>query len=559
MYENEKIRSARRVLVVEDNEINREMLKMILEENYEVLEAENGAQGMQLLKENFRTLSLILLDVQMPVMDGYEFLRIQREDELLRSVPVIVTTGSTISEDEERCLTLGATDFVTKPYNPRVIVRRVEAIIRLHESITELQEIEFDALTGLYTRNAFYHHAKDLFQSADGKLDMMMLNLEDFSYLNERYERYQADELLKHIGKCIRKNLPDALLSSRLKEDRFVILREHRDTDDRETVAELDRILHENAPIPDFRAKFAVYREIPTDTPAGVLCTRLSLALKTIKHRYQENLAVYDRTMSEKFDRIRRIQNSMEDALQESQFLVYYQPKHDVRTGKIAGAEALVRWFHPEYGFMSPGDFVPFFEENGFIAQLDLYIWRTVCRDIRHWQELGLQPVPISVNVSRHDFLARDCLEKVLQLIRESGVDRELLHVEITESLGISDKVILEKAKEIRDAGIRIELDDFGSGQSSLSSLVDIPMDVVKMDMSFARSLDRQKEVVRMIISLAHALGCEVVAEGVETEEQINTLRSMGCDLIQGFYYSGPMPESDFEEYLRKQNRETAV
>ncbi len=550
MYDGVK----RKVLIVEDNEINREMLREIMSEQYYVLEAADGAEGAQMLREHFRDLSLILLDVQMPRMDGYAFLKWQHADPLFSGVPVIVTTGSQISEDEERCLALGASDFVTKPYNPRVILRRAEAIIRLRESIAALEAVEHDPVTGLYTKRAFYHHGQSRLDRVQTVIDMLMINIEDFSYINERYGETVGDALLRHIGQCILTAEEETVISCRYHADRFILMRERRQiSPDHETeAAQFDSTVHSGAPIRDFTVKYAIYENVDTTVPISVLCDRLAVAMKTVKKQYGRRLAYYDATMSEKMDRLHRIEQSMTKALAEGQFLVYYQPKHDAFTGQIAGAEALVRWVHPEYGFLSPGEFIPLFEENGFITHLDLYVWQTVCRDLGEWQAAGLSIVPVSVNASRRDFVSVDDAEKIMAPIRDNGLDEQFLHMEITESLGIGDEAVVQKVKAVRGKGICIELDDFGTGHSALGSLRDIPMDVIKLDISFVRSLEKQKEIVQMIISLAHALGLPTVAEGVETEEQINILRAFGCDLFQGYYYSKPLPAEEFRRYLRE-------
>ena len=546
-------RTKRGILIIEDNDLNREMLRVILENDYRVIEATDGKQGLEMLRQNFRDLSVVLLDVQMPEMDGYEFLRIYREDDMISSVPVIVATGSSDSEDEEKCLAFGAADFVTKPYKPNVILRRIEAVIRLHESIATLQAVEFDSLTGLYTKKAFRHHAENIVRDGD-RYDMLMINIEDFSYLNERYGEARCSQLLQHIGKFLLINDRYSIIASRYTDDRFVMMRKHTDSNHEVEAAEFDRRLHKNAPIADFTVKYALYDDFPTDVSADVLFSRLALAAKTIKHQYNRQVAFYDPSMSERNDRLRKIEECMEEALREKQFRVYFQPKHDSVTGKLSGAEALVRWTHPEYGFLSPGDFIPLFEENGFITQLDLYVWQTVCENLRLWREAGLTPVPVSVNASRRDFVHIDSAETLLNPLLQNNIDKKYLHIEITESLGVSNEAVFKKVKVLHDLGFQIELDDFGSGQSSLGTIKDIPMDVIKLDVSFARALDKQKEIVQMIISLAHALGHKTVAEGIETDDQLETLRELGCDFIQGYYYSKPLPEAEFREYLRRAN-----
>ncbi len=546
-------REKRGVLIVEDNELNREMLSEICRSEYRVFEASDGVEGLALLKEHLRDLSLVLLDVQMPKMNGYQFLETMQKDELLSSVPVIVTTGNSITENEEKCLSLGASDFVTKPYNPRIILRRMEAIIRLKESIAAIDVIEHDSLTGLYTKNAFFLRAQRLLDHSEDQIDMVLINIEDFSYLNLRYGEKLSDRLLVHFAKRIRECGEENILSCRFNVDRFVMLRVHEDCDHQKLSAEFDRALHEGAPISEFTVKYAVYDNVPKGVSIAELCDRLKTTVETIRHQFNRQVAFYDDEVIQKTARLRKLVECMEDALTDGQFRVYYQPKHDAKTGKIAGAEALIRWVHPEFGFLPPFEFIPLFEQNGFVTNVDLFVWNSVCKHIKEWKAEGLPVVPISVNASRRDFLAVDRLELLTDPIRENGLENRFLHLEITESLGIDDRPLLEKVKKIREAGFQIELDDFGSGQSSLGSICDIPMDVIKLDISFARSLDRQKEIVRMIVSLAHALGMKTVAEGVETEEHIRTLRELGCDYFQGYYYSKPLPEPEFREYLKKE------
>ena len=550
-YETYTAQKKRGILIVEDNDLNRQMLTAILEDKYDITEAADGVEGLEKLRAGYRDLSLVLLDVQMPNMNGYEFLERQRQDELLASVPVIVTTGSNISEDEEKCLALGASDFVTKPYNPQIIIRRIEAIIRLSESMATLKAVEFDAVSGLYTKEAFIHHfQRYLDENKDKQYDMLMINVEDFSYINELYGVARGERLLRHIGEVISVCNFGAMMSCRYMNDRFILMRLHSDSDVKDEVTVYNEKIHENAPVRNFVLKFAVYTDVDTSVPVAALCERLAATMKTVKRRYDMQFASYSTEMAEKAKHLKKIEDCMKDALKQKQFSVYYQPKHDAKTGEISGAEALVRWNHPEYGFLSPADFIPLFEENGFITKLDSYVWDTVCEDLRGWIDDGIKPVPISVNASRRDMLSMDTPDQLLLPVRQNGIDVGLLHIEITESASVNDDVILEKVKAVRDIGIKIELDDFGSGQSSLGTIRDIPADIIKLDMSFVRHIEQQKEIVKMIISLAHALGHKIVAEGVENEEQLAILRDFGCDYIQGFYFSKPLPQNEFRQYL---------
>ena len=247
----------------------------------------------------------------------------------------------------------------------------------------------------------------------------------------------------------------------------------------------------------------------------------------------------------------------MDEALEKEQFQVYYQPKHDCETEKVTGAEALIRWNHPKYGFMSPGQFIPLFERNGFITKIDSYVIKKVCGDMKEWIDKGITPVPVSINVSRRDFFEKGWIAEQLELINSKELNPELLHIEVTESLYVENAdIIIEQVKKIQSFGHPIEMDDFGSGYSSLGMLADFPLDVVKLDISFVKRIEINEIVIEAIISLAHKMGFKVVAEGVETEKQYKILKGLGCDYIQGFYFSKPLNKEDFEKYTLEKYRE---
>ncbi len=248
-----------------------------------------------------------------------------------------------------------------------------------------------------------------------------------------------------------------------------------------------------------------------------------------------------------------RIIETMERALEECQFQIFYQPKHETVTGNIAGAEALVRWNHPEYGFMGPGQFIPLFERNGFITKLDCFVLEQVCKDIQRWKQDGLPLVPISVNVSRRDFIESGCIDKQYQIVEKYNIDHSLLHMEVTESLySENTDLIISQVKRTQEMGFVIEMDDFGAGYSSLGSLSTFPLNVLKLDISFVRNIVKNEIVIENIIKMAHRMGLLVIAEGAETVEQFKILRTLGCDYIQGYYFSKPLPVKEFEAYLKK-------
>jgi EAL domain-containing protein (putative c-di-GMP-specific phosphodiesterase class I) len=244
----------------------------------------------------------------------------------------------------------------------------------------------------------------------------------------------------------------------------------------------------------------------------------------------------------------------MESSLENGEFKLFLQPKYNVKQDKIDSAEALVRWFHPEVGFISPGLFVPIFEKNGFITMLDLFVWEEACKEVARLRELGLPQVPISVNASRLDFDLEDLPERFAELADKYGVDHRLMHVELTETAYSDNPDVVKMLATFKELGFSTELDDFGSGYSSLVSLNTLPLDVMKLDMSMIRKATELDDfrIVESTINLARVLGLKTVVEGVETAEEAARVTEMGCDYIQGYFYSRPLRKEEFEEYLEK-------
>jgi EAL domain-containing protein (putative c-di-GMP-specific phosphodiesterase class I) len=268
------------------------------------------------------------------------------------------------------------------------------------------------------------------------------------------------------------------------------------------------------------------------------------------------NFAEYDDELRKDLLVQRQVVEEAEIALKEHQFVAYYQPKFDLHSGRTNGAEALVRWIHPELGFMSPGVFIPVFEKNGFIRNVDFYVWEAVCKDLRDWKERGMRIVPISVNVSRRDFEDEQLADKVIALLDKYQIDRKDFHIEVTESAYSDNPQRISKiVRTFHDNGFVVELDDFGSGYSSMSALSDLDLDVMKLDTSLIHKDDpnSDRNVLEFSMQLAKMLRLKTVAEGVETEAQVDRITSLGGDFIQGFYYSKPLPKDKFEEYLKNE------
>lgn len=544
----------RSILVVEDNELNREMLCAMLEDRYHVFQAENGKEGLEVLQDHYKDISLIVLDVQMPVMNGYEFLRVVKEDELLREIPVIVATASSDMEEEERCLELGAMDFVAKPYKRNIVLKRISNIIRLRESASTLQEVEFDEVTGVFTRQAFFHHAeKVLHENPDTDFTIAISDIKDFRLVRERYGTKVANDLLLQNVALLRKAQTVNYIYGRYDDNQFVVI---APSSDRYAMIRKTRTVL-TLPLPEEGAailKFGIKREIDHNVPIKEHCRHALMALDTVKHSYGSHYALFDDDMQKYYDRRVAIERSMEKALEREEFQIYYQPKYSSRTGELIGAEALVRWTHPEFGFLSPTEFIPVFEQTGFISEVDFYAWKRTCQNQRRWQDMGLRIVPISVNCSRSELLQKDFMHKWFKPLKDTALTPRYMHLEVTESLFTEQfERLAEVLRECQLRGVKIELDDFGTGYSSLSMFQLMPLDIIKFDMSFVKGLDnpRQARVMAACVRLVHNLGMQAIAEGVETSFQYEKVKKMGIDAIQGYYYSRPLPREEFEEKLK--------
>lgn len=544
------------LLIVEDNELSREMMTDLLSGSYHILTAANGAEGIKLLKKHYRQLSAILLDIQMPVMDGYEFLARVSDNALISQVPVIIVTDSWQINVEQRCLKLGAVDFIRKPYNPELALARIRNIIRLRESVVNLSVKEFDELTGIYNKQAFLHHAEQMLEdNPDGQYVLIGIDIDNYKLTNSQYGEKKCDEFLQYFGNSLRKAVTDGVVG-RFGGDQFILMLPFVGEFRAGYLEEAVRSIIKDAPIPHQIAKMGIYYLIDRNVPLATCCDHSFLPIKQIKGIYGQDVAFYTDEMRNQIMQQQRIQDCMEEALEQGQFVVYYQPKHDCMSRRIAGAEALVRWIHPEYGFMSPGQFIPLFERNGFITKLDTYVLERVCIDMKRWEKNGITPVPVSINISRRDFFENGWIEKRLEMIEKLQIDPRYLHMEVTESLCTENpEHIIECVQMVRGRGYLVEMDDFGSGYSSLGMLADFPLDVIKLDISFVRRLDKNEIVVETLIKLAHRMGFKVVAEGVENERQFKKLEEFGCDYIQGYYFSKPLSVTDFENYLYEDSR----
>jgi len=557
--ESEIISVKKQVLIVEDEVINQMMLGNMLEKEYELLYAADGVEALEQMRAKPQDVGLVLMDLQMPRMDGMEVLRIMKDDAQLSRIPVIVLTADQTAEVE--CLKLGAMDFIPKPYPDwEIVVARVNRCIELSENRNIIQSTERDSLTRLFNIDYFIRYVR-MFDKhyEDVPMDAVAMDINGFHMLNERYGKQYGDNVLKRVGTKIRHLAREVGgVGCRSGADTFLIYCPHRE----DYTEMLDRasegLTEEEANANRVRLRMGVYANVDKTLDIDRRFDYAKVASNTAKNAFQRTVGVYDTEMHEREMYKARLLEDFRRSLENNRFMVYFQPKFDIRPDKpvLASAEALVRWDHPELGMISPGVFIPLLEDNGLILELDEFVWRCTAARIREWKDRFGYAVPVSVNVSRIDMLTPNLKDIFMDILETSRLETSDLMLEITESAYTGDsEQVISTARELRGMGMgfRIEMDDFGTGYSSLGMLSHLPIDALKLDMSFIRSAfgeTRDVRMIEMIIDIADYLNVPVVAEGVETEEQYLVLKAMGCDLVQGYYFSKPMPPEDFGRFL---------
>ena len=549
----------RHILIVEDELINQMILGNMLSDGYEVLYASDGNEALEQVKTHRDDLAIVLLDLQMPKMSGMEVLKVMKEEEELRSIPVIVMTADQSAEVD--CLKIGAIDFIPKPYpSVEIVQTRVNRCIELTEKRNIINSTERDSLTNLLNLDYFLRYVRMYDQHYhDMPMDAIVLDVNHFNMLNERYGKQYGDSVLARIGKRVRQISREiGGVCCRRGADTFFIYCPHQE--DYESILEQasEGLVDEDVSKNRVRLRMGIYAQVDKSIQIERRFEYAKIAGNTVKSGYRKAIGFYDTKMHEAELYRERLLEDFKPSLENKRFMVYFQPKYDIRPDKpvLASAEALVRWDHPELGMINPGVFIPLLEDNGLILDLDQFVWRETAARIRDWKDRFGFSVPVSVNVSRIDMLTPNLKSIFKEILEEHHLSPDDLMLEITESAytGDSDQVI-STAKELRGMGMgfRIEMDDFGTGYSSLGMLTHLPIDALKLDMSFIRSAfgeNRDVRMIELIIDIADYLHVPVVAEGVETQEQYLVLKAMGCEYVQGYYFSKPVPPEDFDRFL---------
>lgn len=695
-----------RMLIVDDDDYDREFLNSIFRGTFAVINAKNGEAALSQIRRYGNSISIVILDLNMPNMNGFEVMANMKESSMLVELPVIAITSDASEENYLNAIAAGASDLLTKPINARLAKIKVEGVmtrianeklraqnsyLRLQgaeeeryrrvlcatgtvvvihdfnnniysydseifkyiagkfdtrpmdkifledgvaseEDVVKLQALEKsiiedpainsaeynlpllmpsgethifkvqmirmsdeyeltekmlvtfndindsfeaenelksraerDPLTGLYNREVFFQKAGEMVYSArPNNYIMSAFDINNFRSINDQYGQAAGDYMLKQLSDSIEQSLGRiGGICCRVSADNFACI---YPTDFGTENSVIERQVFD---IPDLEIKatmsFSIGRYVVEDLslPISAMYDRANMAKKSIKGRYDVHMAYYNASMRENFLREQMIIGSMEQALLDQQFVVYFQPQYNHSTGAMIGAEALTRWIHPTEGLISPGVFIPIFEKNGFVYKLDEYIWECTCRHIREWEDKGIKALPVSVNVSRFDIFQDNFYDVITSLPGKYGISQDLLRLEITETaFSSSPQQIINVVKRLVDFGFTVEIDDFGSGYSSLNTLKDVPAQVLKLDMRFMESsseTQRGGSIVNSVVRMAKWLYMPVIAEGVESIEQADFLNSIGCNYIQGYLYSKPMPANEFETLLATAPKETKM
>ena len=420
----------------------------------------------------------------------------------------------------------------------------------------ELFSLEAARFTSDMNPSLFTKRVQDLIVRNQGKkFAFIQFDIERFKILNETYGEAAGDALLRFILKSLGMICSDDQPYARLTADVFMIVTMFEERKDIiKLIQRLEMLLSDYQGM-EYKMVFGVATAENVTGATRIYGDNATIARRSIKGSAINNICFFDDSMRSDIHRKKEMEDDMQNALLNNEFVMYLQPKYSISTGRIIGAEALTRWISPEKGMISPAEFIPLFERNGFIIKLDQFIWEEACKKIRSWLDTGLKPVPISVNVSREYLHSFDIVAQITSLVKKYNIPFDMLELEITESAesaGVEDVV-----KSLKNSGFTMLMDDFGSGYSSLNMLKTTQFDVLKIDRDFLSEFmesERGRKIIAHTISMSRDIGLDIIAEGVETKEQALFLSDCGCDAAQGFYYSKPLPQKEFDEVFRRVN-----
>jgi diguanylate cyclase (GGDEF)-like protein len=577
----------KKILVIEDEDFVRENILELLDvEGFEAIGAENGQVGLNLAKGIIP--DLILCDVMMPGLDGYGVLRAIRQDALMASIPFIFLTAKAAKADFRQGMELGADDYITKPFTRAELLGAITSRLKKQATLetlynSELQQakaeinylIHHDSLTHLPNQLSLREQFKQV-QSQDISneklVTVLSLDLDRFNQINDNLGQAVADVLLKAVAERIKTCVGSLGIVARLNTTQFAIIlafaqQDACSTQYKREVGNLAQTLLNSLSQTFELAKqelfitasigIALY---PRDgTEIEQLLNHANTALTQAKQHGGNQYQFYSTAFNiGSSDRL-ALQSSLRHALERQELLLYYQPQVNLKTGQIVGAEALVRWQHPERGLISPDKFIPIAEETGLIVPIGEWVLKTACQQTKVWQNAGFSHLRIAVNLSSRQFSQIDLRHQLVAILMETGLDPKYIELELTESMLVHNtEVAIRRLNALKSLGVEIAIDDFGTGYSSLSYLQQFPFDILKIDRCFIQNITdnpNNAAITKAIIEMAKTLNLKLMAEGVETEAELSFVCQNHCDGMQGYLFSRPLPSHDFEQLLKKNKR----
>ena len=452
------------------------------------------------------------------------------------------------------------------PHVMEMSIEIIEEILREHDEDAVYLRMNLDnqqemkeketVLKRVDRLHEFRKNVHDLLSASDRKIAFVQFDIRRFKIINDLYGEKFGDEILLFVKEKLKELCNDRQFFMNPSGDVFMVVTEY---DDEQMLMDFIKTIESG--LTSFKnvklqLTFGVYSIEDKNMEIRQMEDRAAIARMAAKTNVLTNVLFYKEQFKELLYTRKFIEENMHAAVEEKQFQMYLQPKYSISQNKIVGAEALVRWTHPERGMVYPNEFIPIMEENGFIKIVDYYIWGEACRFIKKCAEVGITDCPISVNVSRHHLKDVEFMSVLADDIRENQIDKSLLELEITET--VNDLKISQVAMRLKEGGFTLLMDDFGSGYSSLNVLLETPFDVIKLDKKFMDNMmasEKGKLILEYVVSMAEKLGLGLLAEGVETKEQVELLRKIGCDKVQGYYFAKPMPQEEFFEFLIKERK----
>lgn len=475
--------------------------------------------------------------------------------------------GKDISKPEEMAIIRKEGLILQKcPKAMSISIEILEKMLAEHlkyitESTIDLEDIAENAemrsmLKNITELHHFRRNVNQLLFSSKKEIGFIQFDIRKFKIVNDIYGERFGDEILDFILGQLKELCNRGQFYINLRSDVFMVVTEYSKEEELvEFIHQLDKRIKcfKNIKI---QLSYGIYTVEDREMELRQMEDRAAMARKAAKNNILTNILFYKEQFKESLYNRKFIEENMQSAITERQFIMYLQPKYSILKNEVIGAEALVRWRHPERGMIYPNQFIPIIEENGFIKKVDYYIWAETCRFIKRCQDAGFKSCPVSVNVSRVHLHDNECIQVLSDIIQSNGIPKSLLELEITETA--DDQQVSKKALQLKEEGFTLLMDDFGSGYSSLNILLETPFDVIKLDKKFIENMmvsEKGRLILEQVVSMANKLKLGLLAEGVETKEQVELLKGIGCDQVQGYYYAKPMPEEEFFALLKEQQK----